>query len=94
MREAVYKVSGGKMLRVNMDVTERKIKSVKITGDFFLYPEETLEAIEKALLGHELDSARIESTIESVLLEHEAQFIGASSADVAHVIMLAAGISS
>jgi hypothetical protein len=47
----VYK--SGKLLkiRLNYDERENRIQSIFITGDFFLYPERTLERIESNLIG-------------------------------------------
>ncbi|WP_174590259.1 hypothetical protein [Methanocella conradii] len=43
------KVPGGKLVRMALDKEGR----VRISGDFFIYPEEGLEAIEDALSGLE-----------------------------------------
>jgi lipoate---protein ligase len=48
-----YKVPGGKLLRIDADIKGGKegdiIQSIRITGDFFMHPEDALERIEKAL---------------------------------------------
>jgi Bacterial lipoate protein ligase C-terminus len=48
---SVYK--SGKLLKVNIlyDEERNRIESIFISGDFFLYPEETLEKIEQNLSG-------------------------------------------
>jgi hypothetical protein len=48
---SVYK--SGKLLkiRLNYDEGQNRIQSIFITGDFFLYPERTLEKIEDNLRG-------------------------------------------
>ena len=47
------KVTGGKLLHVDVDIGDGAIVNVMITGDFFIYPEETLAAIERSLIGVE-----------------------------------------
>jgi hypothetical protein len=47
--EAVYKARGG-VIRVALD-SDDKIKKIKITGDFFIFPEDSIVALEKALVG-------------------------------------------
>ena len=46
-----YKTPGGKLVAVDFDVTSDRLTRVMVTGDFFLYPEEALEAIVGALEG-------------------------------------------
>ena len=51
MLEANYKVPGGKLVKVKLDVSSGKINQVRILGDFFLHPEETILTIEDSLIG-------------------------------------------
>lgn len=80
---ATRKVPGGKLLRIDV-LYEDEIKSVKLTGDFFLHPEETLEWITQALCGLSLplDAAAAQQKVEDVMQAQEAQLIGASAEDI------------
>ncbi|MEE8400760.1 MAG: lipoate protein ligase C-terminal domain-containing protein [Candidatus Hydrothermarchaeaceae archaeon] len=49
MRHSAYKTKGG-LIRVSLEADE-KINDILITGDFFIYPEESVEELEKALIG-------------------------------------------
>jgi hypothetical protein len=49
LRSADYKAPGGKLVRVRLKEEQGQIRSVKITGDFFLVPEESLGKLEKML---------------------------------------------
>jgi lipoate-protein ligase A len=84
---ATRKVFGGKLIRVDVTFTSA-IESVKITGDFFLHPEDTLIEIEKKLGGTPLpiQKARLIQQIEGILKEHQAELIGASAADLVVVL--------
>ncbi len=44
-----YKTPGGKLVVVDFDVDDDLLNNVMVSGDFFLYPEETLEQISAAL---------------------------------------------
>jgi lipoate-protein ligase A len=44
------KVEGGKLVRMELDLIDGKVKNIKITGDFFIHPEDSLQIIEKAFL--------------------------------------------
>lgn len=86
MKIADYKVQGGKMLRIKMNLEGKMIKSIAILGDFFLHPESTIEAIEGKIVGCSVDVQILSSKIQSVLDEHKAVLIGATSVDIAKAI--------
>ena len=46
-----YKVPGGKLVKVDFAVSDGALRDVVVSGDFFLYPEETLEDIRASLEG-------------------------------------------
>src|SRR5450759_1079076 len=46
-----YKVPGGKLVAVDLDVADGRITRAAVSGDFFLEPDEALYAINAALLG-------------------------------------------
>ena len=48
---AEYKVPGGKLVAVDVEVEDGRISSAFISGDFFLEPDEALDDINGALLG-------------------------------------------
>jgi hypothetical protein len=89
MFESNYKVPGGKLVKVKLEVRGNVIESVRILGDFFIHPEHTLIDIEKALCGTRLEAERIVQSIESVLRDNSAQMIGAGPPDFATAILLA-----
>ncbi|MGA7367657.1 MAG: lipoate protein ligase C-terminal domain-containing protein [Nitrososphaeraceae archaeon] len=47
----VYKTEKLLKIRLHYDEKQDSIQSIFISGDFFLYPEETLEIIEQNLVG-------------------------------------------
>ena len=51
--------------------TTNKIQSIKITGDFFLHPEEKIDLIESELVGIKLEKDRIKNKLESLLSDCE-----------------------
>ncbi len=55
-----YKLPGGKLVRVDVDVVNGELRDVVVSGDFFLYPEESLEQITGALIGLPADSTTAE----------------------------------
>ena len=46
-----YKVPDGKLVAVDLDVSDGKLSRVVVSGDFFLEPDESLNDIVRALTG-------------------------------------------
>lgn len=51
MLHGEYKVPGGKLVVVDLTVEDDRIASFRLAGDFFLEPDEALEAIDCAVVG-------------------------------------------
>ena len=51
MKRIDYKVKNGKLLRIAADIRAGVIRSVEITGDFFVHPEDALERLELFMQG-------------------------------------------
>lgn len=50
-----YKTPGGKLVIVDFEVIDGRLRNVEISGDFFLYPEEEFAALTNALDGVDAD---------------------------------------
>jgi lipoate---protein ligase len=76
-----------KLIRVSLEYNEnsRIISSITITGDFFLYPEETFDQLELNLIGAKLDREVVRQTIEKTLNQSEA--FGFDSESLADAIL-------
>ncbi len=81
-----YREKVGKLVAVDVECTGGKISSIRITGDFFLHPEEKIIQIEKSILGSDMDISEndLEKIISSEL--RSALLVGATSADLARII--------
>jgi lipoate-protein ligase A len=62
VNESVYKAEGG-IVRVSLDAGD-VIKKIKITGDFFIFPEDSIEELEEALAGTSTDNAALLKVIK------------------------------
>lgn len=51
IRHGEYKVPGGKLVVVDLGVQGGALRGVQVSGDFFLEPDSTLDAINAALEG-------------------------------------------
>ncbi|HEV2528947.1 MAG TPA: biotin--protein ligase [Thermomicrobiales bacterium] len=79
-----YKVPGGKLVKVDFAVEDNQLRDVVVSGDFFLYPEETLEDIRSALEG--MDAGTAEDGIADRIrgsLDAGAELLGTSPEAIA-----------
>ncbi|MFJ9856812.1 biotin/lipoate A/B protein ligase family protein [Streptomyces albogriseolus] len=66
-----YKVPGGKLVVVDVDVVDGALRHARVAGDFFLEPDEALDAVNGALEGAPADTyaAGLAARIEAALPE-------------------------
>lgn len=86
MKSLDYKVPGGKLLRIKADISNGKINSVMIMGDFFIHPEDALEEIENALVGCPVNMNEIINRINTVISKN-VSIVGFSPEDIAKVLI-------
>ncbi|MCS7366023.1 MAG: lipoate--protein ligase family protein [archaeon GB-1867-035] len=60
--KAAYKAA--KLIKVELDVTDNKIKSIRFTGDFFMYPEEAIRKLENELINLSLEESTLLNAVE------------------------------
>lgn len=82
---AEYKVPGGKLLRVHILSRDNIIKSIKITGDFFIHPEEYIDELEKLLMHTKLNEDDIRKKIKR-FYDEDVIVIGADIEDFVTLI--------
>ena len=89
MGQSTYKVPGGKMLKIQLSMSDEIIDHVTIMGDFFLHPEETVLKLEENLKGMKPERETLTEVIQKVLDENDALLIGAEAKDISEAIILA-----
>ncbi len=91
---SVYKAPNGKLLKIDLDFDpkEKLIEAVRVTGDFFIHPEDSIRMVENRLMGLPLDPKFIAGSLTGFLAENEIQVFGFAPADLAHAILMAAGM--
>ena len=75
---SIYKVPKGKLLKIRLKYDEKSnlIDEINITGDFFAYPEESIESMENKLKDTLLEKEILLKKIGSIVREENIQFIG------------------
>ncbi len=79
-----YKVPNGKLIRLEIDLDGNIIKSIKITGDFFIHPESKIEEIENELKNIKLEN--VEAVVRKKIESEEIKLIGFGPKDLANAI--------
>jgi hypothetical protein len=93
-KHASKKVAGGKLVRVDVSYVKGNVSDVKIFGDFFLTPEDTIVLLESKLANMPLPLPEdMAVQLQEVLLEHQAQLIGISCDDIVECVHEAVGLT-
>jgi len=87
--KSVYKIPKGKLVKISLEYDESNntISNVKITGDFFAYPEESIEILENSLKNTELKKEKLLKKIDSIINSNNIEFIGLDAEGLSEGIM-------
>jgi len=84
---ASKKVVGGKLLRIEIEYDDI-IHRVTLSGDFFVYPEEALQYIEKNIEGYSVKETNefFSNIINGVVKKNKIQLIGFTVDDITETL--------
>lgn len=87
---SIYKVPQGKLLKISLEFDEKKniILEIHITGDFFVYPEEAIEMLEKKLRNMVIERKHLLEKISSMIAQYKIQFIGLNAEGLTQGILM------
>ena len=87
-----YKVPGGKLVVVDLEVADGLLAGVQVSGDFFLAPDSALDAINAALRGLPADAGEaVLAAAARVGAGPDASWVGISPEGVAIAVRRARG---
>jgi len=88
--QSIYKVPQGKLLKIFVEYDEKNnvIRDIQITGDFFAYPEEAVELMEKKLRNTVIEREQLLEKIQSIIAEYHIQFIGVNPEGLTQAILM------
>jgi lipoate---protein ligase len=90
VHEAAHKAPGG-LIRATVVANERMLDDLALSGDFFIFPDNSIPGLETALAGSHLVEQELYDRSASFWEDNRIQAPGLAPADVAKVVMLAAG---
>lgn len=85
VRNSVHKAKGG-LIRAEVLIREGLIEDVRIRGDFTLYPKDSLDTLERSLIGVPFEREKIKEKIREFLRREEVDFPGVSEEDLLKAI--------
>lgn len=88
--QSIYKVPQGKLLKISVEYDEKNnvIRDIRITGDFFAYPEEAIELMETKLRNVLMEREQLLEKIRSIITEYHIQFIGVNAEGLTQGILM------
>ncbi len=90
-KKAIYKVPNGKLLKIFLHDDAKQIVKLTISGDFFVYPEEKLDALELELIGTSLTEAILSERISTFINKHSVTLFGVDVESLVLTILKAHG---
>ena len=84
---SVYKVPEGKLIKVWLEVCGNTLIDIRLTGDFFIHPEEWIASLEDELKGTSMDD--MPSAVREKSGEENVQLVGIGPEDIIHAIDIA-----
>lgn len=88
-KKAMYKVPNGKLLKIFLEERKGQISDIKITGDFFTYPEGNIEKLEQALMGTSLQSTALTFRIREFFTKNPTELFGLNEESLVQTILTA-----
>jgi lipoate---protein ligase len=84
-----YKIPGGKLVVVDLELANGQIQHVQVSGDFFLAPDEALGWIAQAIAGQsaQISEAELSEHIEAAL--QSAETLGLTAQGIAIAVQRA-----
>ncbi|MEK7633536.1 MAG: lipoate protein ligase C-terminal domain-containing protein [Patescibacteria group bacterium] len=89
IKKSVYKIPEGKLVKVELETEKGKIKKIKITGDFFMHPEEMIEKLEENLVGCEMNQEVLKKHLDNFWKSYHIDCFGINSSGLAEAILMA-----
>jgi hypothetical protein len=83
-----HKIPEGKLLRMELEFDTTQLRTIKICGDFFIHPEETVIEWEKALQKTPVEAKpeRIQQKLDSIVEKNNSKLLGINTEIIAKLI--------
>ncbi len=86
MKTVERKIKNGKLVRISVKFNGDRISDLKITGDFFMHPEESIIEFEQIFMGKKVEGLRSKIMKELVKRKIKIVCIGFDYNDVCSMV--------
>jgi hypothetical protein len=83
-KNIAYKAPEGKLIKLKAAISNSEIKTIKITGDFFIHPEESITEIESFLINKKIN--QVEKEFSDFLNKKNIRIIGFKPKDLVEAL--------
>ena len=91
--KTTYKTPEGKNINITVDISANKLQNIEITGDFSLYPDKSIEEIERGIMDVDIDEAKITQKLQSIIKKHKITFVGITEYSFARAVIISCRIT-
>ncbi|NHJ48052.1 MAG: hypothetical protein FK733_09715 [Asgard group archaeon] len=77
------------VIELEITIDDNRISHIKLTGDFFIYPEEALEKFEQSLIGTTPNKVELDRVISKFYTDNKISSPGITQEDWVNVIIKA-----
>ena len=84
MKRYNYKIPNGKLIRIKIELSNDKINYFKLSGDFFIYPEEKIIEIENSIIGKSRNE--YSKSLNETITRNNIQLVGLKEEDITNII--------
>jgi hypothetical protein len=81
------KEAGGKLYSVDVICEGENVSSVRISGEFFAYPEDLIDSMEAALRGVRLEAVPVAQAIAGALFYSHGTLVGIRASELVSAIV-------
>ena len=87
MKSLAIKMDNEKLVRISLEKEGEKIKTINISGDFFIHPESGISLLEDALDGIKIEKGHLKEALDREVMDNHLELIGISTDTIVHGIL-------
>lgn len=89
IKKSIYKIPDGKLVKIDLEEENGMIEKIKITGDFFMHPEEIITTLEENLAGCRVSKEDLIKNLDNFWKDYKVICFGITSQGLASAILMA-----
>ncbi len=87
MKSLAFKMNNEKLVRISLEKEDVLIKTINISGDFFIHPENGISLLEDALIGVKIEKGYLKEALDREVKDNHLELIGISTETIEYGIL-------